>query len=376
MINYSQQEIINEDINYVIKALKSSHLTAGPFVKKFENELCKYFGSNYATVVNNGTSALNIIAKIFNWKKNDIVVTTPITFLATANCISQTNANVAFVDICKDTYTIDPNKLESFLKKYPRRVKCVIGVDYAGHPCDWKALKYLSLKYKFLLINDACHSMGSKYYNDKKYAIKYADFVTQSYHPVKAITTGEGGSILSNRKNFDNKFKLIKNHSMIKNKKKHWEYKIFEPGNNFRITDLQCALGISQIKRLNFFIKRRREIAKIYDSCFKNDHRFHVPKVSKNIYHSYHLYPLLVNFEKLKCSKTNLIKEFLKKNIRLQVHYIPLHFQPYYKKNAIFSKKQLSISENFYKKEISLPIYPSLKKNDLNNIIKKMLSLK
>ena len=376
MINYGKQTLDHEDISSVIKALKSNYLTTGPFVKKFENEICKFFGSKYTTVVNNGTSALNILAKSLKWKKNDIIITTPITFLASASCVYHSQAKVAFVDISKNTYTIDPNQLETMLKKYKRSVKSVIAVDYAGNPCDWESLRYLSKRYKFHLINDSCHSMGSKYYNDQKYAIKYADFVTQSFHPVKAITTGEGGSILSNSKFYDEKFKILRNHSMIKNKSRHWEYKVYEAGQNYRITDFQCALGISQLKKLNQFVKIRRDIAKLYDKSLKNDERFILPLHEKNKYHSYHLYSLKVDFKKVKISKNKLIESFLKKGIKLQVHYIPLHLQPFFKKNAIFKKNELKNSESFFKQQVSLPIYPSLKKKEVRFIIKNLLSIK
>jgi dTDP-4-amino-4,6-dideoxygalactose transaminase len=376
MINYGKQTLDKKDISYVLKVLESKTLTSGPFVNKFESELSKFFGSQYATVVNNGTSALSILAKTLDWKKNDIVVTTPITFLATASCVYQTKAKVAFVDICERSYTIDPNRLETFLKKFKKNVKSVIAVDYAGNPCDWKALKFLSKKYNFTLINDSCHSMGSKYYNDRQYALKYADFVTQSFHPVKAITTGEGGSILTNKKFYDNRFKLIRNHSMLKNEKKHWEYKVYEPGQNYRITDFQCALGISQLKKLNKFIILRRKIANEYNRLLKDDERFLIPKENKEIYHSYHLYPLQVNLKKIKVTKNEIIEKFLDKGIKLQVHYIPLHFQPFYKKNAIYKKSDLKNSENFYNQEISLPVYPDLKTKDIRYVIKNLLYIK
>lgn len=376
MINYGKHTLDNSDISSVVKALKSNYLTSGPFVKKFETELCKFFGSKYSTVVNNGTSALNILARSLKWKKNDIIVTTPITFLASASCVYQSKAKVAFVDINKNNYTIDPEKLEATLKKYKRRVKSVIAVDYAGNPCDWESLRYLSRKYKFHLINDSCHSLGSKYDNDQKYAIKYADFVTQSFHPVKAITTGEGGAILSSSKFYDNKFKLLRNHSMIKNKSKHWEYKVYEAGQNSRITDFQCALGISQLKKLNQFVKIRRDIAKIYNISLKNDERFILPLNEKNKYHSYHLYSLKINFKKVKTNKKKLIESFLKNGIKLQVHYIPLHLQPFFKKNAIFKKKELKNSEDFYMQQVSLPIYPSLKNKEVMYVVKNLLSIK
>jgi UDP-4-amino-4,6-dideoxy-L-N-acetyl-beta-L-altrosamine transaminase len=376
MIDYGKQTLHGDDIKSVIKVLNSRFLTSGPLIDKFEKDLGNFFGSKYVTVLNNGTSALNILAKTLNWNENDIVVTSPITFLATASCVYQTKANVAFVDICPKNYTLDPNKLEVLLKRFKRKIKAVIAVDYAGNPCDWKALRYLSNKYGFTLINDACHSMGSKYHQDSKYAIKYSDFVTSSFHPVKAITTGEGGSIMTNRKFFDNKFKLIRNHSMIKNQKRHWEYKVYEPGSNYRITDFQCALGISQLKKLNTFIKFRRIIAKRYNNYLKNDDRFVIPNQDPEKYHAYHLYPLRIKFDKLKVSKDKFLNQFLKKKIKLQVHYIPLHFQPFYKKKAIYEKKELKIAEKFYEQQVSLPVFPNLKIREQRYIIKNLLLLK
>ena len=376
MIDYGKQTLHGDDIKSVIKVLNSRFLTSGPLIDKFEKDLGNFFGSKYVTVLNNGTSALNILAKTLNWNENDIVVTSPITFLATASCVYQTKANVAFVDICPKNYTLDPNKLEVLLKRFKRKIKAVIAVDYAGNPCDWKALRYLANKYGFTLINDACHSMGSKYHQDSKYAIKYSDFVTSSFHPVKAITTGQGGSIMTNRKFFDNKFKLIRNHSMIKNQKRHWEYKVYEPGSNYRITDFQCALGISQLKKLNTFIKFRRIIAKRYNNYLKNDDRFVIPNQDPEKYHAYHLYPLRIKFDKLKVSKDKFLNQFLKKKIKLQVHYIPLHFQPFYKKKAIYEKKELKIAEKFYEQQVSLPVFPNLKIREQRYIIKNLLLLK
>ena len=226
MINYGRQLIKQDDIKAVIKTLKSNFLTQGSKIAEFEHKINLKFGGKYCCVLSNGTSALYLLGKALGWKKNDVVATTPISFLASSNCIVNNNATPLFTDIDKKNYLIDPNKLEDKLKK--KKIKAVIAVDYAGHPCDWKALKYLSKKYNFILINDACHSMGSKYFSEKKYAIKYADFVSQSYHPVKAFTTGEGGSIISNNKKIIEKIKLMRNHSMIKNSKKSpWQYKIF-----------------------------------------------------------------------------------------------------------------------------------------------------
>ena len=282
MISYGKQTLTDKDFKSVIKTLKSPFLTSGPLVGKFENELIKKFGGKFCSVVNNGTSALYILGKALGWKKGDCIATTPLTFLATANCIVNNNAKPEFIDIENETFTIDPQKLEDRLKK--KYFKAVIAVDYAGHPCDWESLKFLSKKYKFMLVNDACHSMGSKLNGSLKYATHYSDFVTQSYHPVKAITTGEGGSIFCKDKKIADKIKLIRNNSMNLTKKEGpWYYETHEPGFNFRITDFQCALGVSQLKKLNKFILARRKIASIYLKELINDERFIIPTEKKII---------------------------------------------------------------------------------------------
>ena len=375
MLNYGKQTITSKDIKSVLKVLNSNYLTSGPYVEKFEKDLNKKFGGKYCCVVSNGTAALYMLGKALGWKRNDLIATTPISFIATTNCIVQNGAKPEFVDIDKKTYTIDPNKLEEILKK--KKLKAVIAVDYAGHPCDWASLNFLSKKYNFTLINDACHSIGSKINNNIKYAIKYADFVTQSFHPVKAITTGEGGSLITNDKKIAEKVYLMRNHFMDKSKaKKPWIYEIHNPGMNYRISDLQCALGVSQLKLLDGFIKKRRQIAKIYYRELNDNKNFILPYQSKNIYHAFHLFPILVRFDKIKTNKMKMYNFFLKQGIKLQVHYIPIHLQPYYKKLIRVNRKLLEISENFYQNEFSLPIFPTLKKNQLFKVINQLKSLK
>ncbi len=205
IINYGKQTIENSDIQSVLKTLKSGYLTQGPKVQEFEKLLNKKFGSKYSAVVSNGTAALFIVAKALGWKKKDVIITSPITFLASANCIESTGAKVDFVDINDNDFTIDIHHLETKLK-YNKKIKAIVAVDYAGHPCDWKLLRRLADKYKIKLINDNCHAIGSKYFDNFKYAIKYADIVTHSYHAVKSITTGEGGAILTNQKKFTIEF--------------------------------------------------------------------------------------------------------------------------------------------------------------------------
>ena len=375
MINYGKQTLKENDLKAVIKALRKNFLTSGPGIEKFEKDLIKKFGGKFCSVVNNGTSALNIVGKVLGWKKGDNIITTPLSFLATANCIVNNNATPVFSDVENKSFTLDPEKLEDKLRKMP--VKAVIGVDYAGHPCDWESLRYLSKKYNFKLINDACHSMGSKLNDNIKYATYYSDFVTQSFHPVKAITTGEGGSIFSKDKKIANKIVQIRSHSMHRTKKEGpWYYEIHEAGSNFRITDFQCALGISQLKKLNNFIKVRRKIASIYLKELKDDERFIIPVEKPNCFHSFHIFPLQVNFDKIKIDKKELFKKFEKKGIKLQVHYIPIHLQPFYKKKFGYKNNQFPVAEKFYKKEISLPLYPDLKSNELYKVIKELHALR
>jgi len=368
MINYGRQLIAKDDIEAVIKTLKSNYLTQGSKILEFERRLNNRFGGNYCCVLSSGTAALNLLGKALGWSKNDLIATTSISFLATSNCIVNNNATPLFIDIDNKTYSIDPNRLEDKLKK--KKIKAVIAVDYAGHPCDWKSLKYLSDKYRFTLINDACHSMGSEYFSNEKYAIKYADFVTQSFHPVKAFTTGEGGSVISNNKKIIDKIKLMRSHSIIKGSKNYpWKYKIFSPGQNFRITDIQCALGISQLKKLQRFINERRKIAKFYLDKLKNNDNFILPSEKKNCKHSFHLFPLLIRFDKININKQEIFRSFLRKGIKLQVHYVPIHLQPFYKKNFRIKRSELRNSEEFFKREISIPIFPGIKKKELFKVI-------
>ena len=219
MISYGKQTVDQQDIDAVVNVLRSDWLTQGPAVKTFESDLRKYFGAKYASSVSNGTAALHLTGIALGWKPGDIIITVPITFLASANSIIFSGATPDFVDIDKETYTIDPKKLEAKILKYEsqgKKVKAVIAVDYAGHPCDWKSLRKIADRFDIQLINDNCHAMGASYFGDKHYAVKYADIVTQSYHPVKNFTTGEGGAVLTNNSSYAKKIDILRTHGMTK----------------------------------------------------------------------------------------------------------------------------------------------------------------
>ena len=384
MISYGKQNIDKDDIAAVVDVLKGNWLTQGPAVEIFENDLKSYFGAQHACAVSNGTAALHLAGLALGWQPGDIIITSPLTFLATANCIVYAGATPDFVDINPMTYTIDPSLVDEKVKAYQskgKKVKAIIGVDYAGHPCDWKALRKIADKYNLQLVNDNCHALGAAYYEDKQYAVKYADVVTQSYHPVKHITTGEGGAILTKNPSIDEKIRRLRTHGMTKdsdvlgNNDGPWYYEMHEVGYNYRITDFQCALGSRQLKKLVSFVEKRRGIANRYNDSFANIENLKIPKAQSAVEHSYHLYPLQIDFEKISLTKVQFFEKMKKAGINLQVHYIPIHLQPYYRKKYGLQKGEFPVSENFYYNELSLPIYPDLSINDISLVVDNILEI-
>ena len=251
-----QEEIL------VKKAFESNYVAPiGPQLDAFEESVSEYLGNNlYCVALSSGTAALHLIGKVLKWKKGDKIITTPNTFVATANAICYSGADPLFVDIDQKSYNLDLNKLESKIKKtnkYKKKIKAIIAVDYAGNPCDWPNLRYIGNKYNLSLINDNCHALGSKINNNSKYAIKYADIISQSFQTLKNITTGEGGAVIKNNFDIYKKINVLRTHGLIKdlNSKKFWDSEMNELGFNYRITDFQSALGISQLKKINTFIK-------------------------------------------------------------------------------------------------------------------------
>jgi len=379
---YGKQNIEEDDIEAVIDILKSDWLTQGPTVKMFEDALCQKLGSKYATAVANGTAALHLSGLALGWNGGDIVLTTPMTFVASANCILYSGATPDFVDIDPSTYTIDIERLEAKIKGIlanGKKVKAVIAVDFAGQPCDWESLRRLADRYQCQLVEDACHAIGAKYKSESVCSSKYADATVLSFHPVKHITTGEGGAILTNDETVDKKVKILRTHGITKDEKHlqqidgPWYYEMHKLGFNYRITDIQCALGLSQLEKLDRFIERRQEIAHYYDKIFGSDERFIIPDRNCQSLHAYHLYPLQVEFNSISVRKKVFFERLKEKNIFAGVHYIPVHLQPYYRKNFGFRQGDFPISEEFYTREVSIPIYPALERDDLEYITKAIL---
>jgi UDP-4-amino-4,6-dideoxy-N-acetyl-beta-L-altrosamine transaminase len=384
MISYGKQSVDQSDIDAVVEVLGGDWLTQGPYVGAFEKDLSSYFGSEHCAVVSNGTAALHLVGIAMGWGPGDTVLTTPNTFLATANSAVYSGAEPNFVDIDPISYNIDPNKLEQkiqFLHKQGKRVKAVVAVDYAGNPCDWAAIREIADRYKLQVINDNCHAMGAEYHGERKYAVRYADVVIQSYHPVKHITSGEGGAVFTNNQKIDKKIRLLRSHGMSKREAQlekndgPWYYEMHELGFNYRITDIQCALGNNQLKKLEKFNQARTCIAEKYDIAFEDNNLITSPMISDDVKHAYHIYPVLIDFQQAGISKTDFFHRMKVADILLQVHYIPIHLQPFYRKQYGFKRGDYPIAENFYSMEVSLPVYPDLTEADQNHVIDSIIRI-
>ncbi|SMM99271.1 Bacillosamine/Legionaminic acid biosynthesis aminotransferase PglE; 4-keto-6-deoxy-N-Acetyl-D-hexosaminyl-(Lipid carrier) aminotransferase [uncultured Candidatus Thioglobus sp.] len=365
MIPYGKQNINQDDIDAVVEVLKSDFLTQGPKVFEFEKDLANYCQAQYAKAVCNGTAALHLAYLAIGLKKNDIVWTVANTFVATANAALYCGASVDFVDIDPDTYNMSVECLEEKLaqaKKDNKLPKLVVPVHFAGQSCQMKEIWDLAQEYGFKVVEDACHALGSDYKNKKVGSCEYSDMTVFSFHPVKMITMGEGGAIMTNNKILDDKVALLRSHGITKDCAKFvnqsdgdWYYEQQALGFNYRLTDIQAALGISQLKRLDNFVATRRAIAKRYLSELKN---IDLPVQHPDTNSSWHLFVIKTD------NRTMLFQQLKKQDILPQVHYIPITQQPFY--NA----KTLQNNEDFYQHCLSLPIYIDLTENEQTKVIK------
>ena len=371
---YSRQYLDNRDISTVIKTLKSDVITRGNKVSEFENKVSKFCKAKYAVAVNSATSALHISCLALGVKKGDLVWTVPNTFAATANAALYCGAKVDFVDIEWETGNMDLNKLENKLKNSKKKPKIIIPVHFSGQPTDQENIFKLSRKYKFKILEDASHSIGARRNDNKVGNCKWSDITIFSFHPVKIITTGEGGMALSNNKKLFEKLKLYRNHGVTREpilmKKKNnskWYYEQIELGYNYWISDINASLGISQLKKINKFIKKRNEIAKMYNRNLQNL-PIYLPKIKKGNLSTFHLYVIKLKNNNVKYYN-NIFSKLLKKGIDVNLHYLPVHLHPYYKKLG-FKSGDYPVSEKHAKSAISLPIYFDLNKKQLRHIIK------
>ena len=381
-IPYSKQYIDEEDINSVIEILKSNFLTTGPKIKEFEDAISFYTNAKYCVTVSNGTAALHL-ASLVLLEKNDKVLTTPNSFVATANSILYAKAKPIFVDIYEDG-NINLDLCEDELKK-DSSIKAIYAVHFSGNPVNQKKLKYLKNKYKIKILEDCAHSIGAVDSGVKAGSCTNSDISIFSFHPVKHITTGEGGAITTNSKELYEKLIELRTHginrsifedeSMAKDKNGNtnpWYYEMHTLGFNYRITDFQCALGLSQFKKLDNFIQRRKEFAQIYDKEFENT-------IIKPLYifddkSSYHLYIVKVDFSKLNITKAELFNKMKEKNVGLQLHYIPINKQPYYTSLG-YGNEHTVVMDKYYEECFSLPMYASLSKEEQNCVITTLLEV-
>ena len=369
-IPYGKQTIDEDDISAVIEALQSDFLTTGPKVREFEDAICKYTGAKYCVAVSNGTASLHL-ASLVLLNIGDEVLTTPNSFLATSNSILYVGAKPIFIDISEDG-NIDLDLVIQELENNSN-IKALYGVHFSGNPLNQKKLKYIRDNFNIKILEDSAHSLGAKFEDIKAGSCENSDISILSFHPVKNMTTGEGGAITTNSKEIYENLLTLRNHGMVKTPEMQpWEYQMQKLGFNYRITDIQCALGISQLKKLDSFLEKRRKIAKKYDLAFENS--IVKPLYKFNPDSAYHLYVIKVNFDSLNISKEELFIEMRKRNIGLQLHYIPINKQPFYKNLGYGDEVTLNMNR-FYKEAFSLPIFPKLTESEQNYVVKTILEL-
>ena len=368
MIPYGKQEITKEDIEEVVKVLQSDYLTQGPKVPMFEEGLQSYTGAKYAFAVNSATSALHISCLALGLKEGDWIWTSPITFVASANCGLYCGAQVDFVDINKDTYNLCSIKLEAKLKlaKISGTLpKILIPVHLTGQPCDMEAIKNLSDEYNFKIIEDASHAIGGNYQDTKIGSCKFSDVTVFSFHPVKIITTAEGGAALTNNKNIAKKINLLRTHgitrdeSLLENKPHGgWYYEQLELGYNYRMTELQAALGVSQLARIDDFVSLRHKLAARYNNLLK-EFPLVLPFQLENSYSGLHLYVIRLDLKNIQKTHKHVFEKLRENGIGVNLHYIPVYKHPFHA-SLISNENDFPESESYYKEAISLPMFHTM----------------
>ena len=379
-IPYSRQDLNNQDIASVVEVLKSDFITQGPKVPLFEKLISEYCGAKFVFAVNSATSALHLACLSLDIKKGDIVWTSPISFVASANCALYCGANIDFVDIDKISYNLSIPKLKEKLKLAEEKrclPKVIIAVHLSGQPAEMEDIKKLSQKYKFKLIEDASHALGASYKGNKVGSCEFSDLTVFSLHPVKMITTGEGGLITTNDGLLAKKIKSLRSHGinkdasvMTKSPDGEWYYEQIDLGFNYRMPDLNAALGISQLKRLDEFVKKREKLAQYYDFNLKKL-PLRIPIQSSNSLSSRHLYIIRINNRKSKSKHKFIFSQLRDLNIGVNLHYIPIHLHPYYQKLG-FKKGAFPESEKYYQEAISLPLHTKLTTNEQDYVIEKL----
>ncbi len=371
MIPYGKQTIEQDDIQAVVDVLQSDFLTTGPKIAEFEQTVADYVGAKYAVAISNGTSALHAACFAAGIGPGDEVITTPLTFAASANCVLYCGGTPVFTDVDPKTYNIDP---EDIRRKITDRTKAIIAVHLAGQPCDMDAIHSIAREHGLIVIEDGAHALGSVYKGKKVGSM--SDMTTFSFHPVKPITTGEGGMIVTDKENFYKKMVLFRSHgitrddSMMTRNDGPWFYQQFDLGYNYRITDIQCALGCSQMKKLDRFLARRKEIVARYNEAFADCDNIITPYQLSDTESGWHLYIVQVK----NCDRRQVFEAMREKGIGVNVHYIPVYMHPYYQEHG-YENVHCANAEEIYSHIISLPLYPGLTSEQQDYVIDTLKSL-
>ncbi len=371
MIPYGKQTIDQDDIQAVVDVLKSDFLTTGPKIAEFEQTVADYVGAKYAVAISNGTSALHAACFAAGIEPGDEVITTPLTFAASANCVLYCGGTPVFADVDPKTYNIDPEDIQ---RKITGRTKAIIAVHLAGQPCDMDAIHSIAREHGLIVIEDGAHALGSVYKGKKVGSM--SDMTTFSFHPVKPITTGEGGMIVTDNEDFYKKMILFRSHgitrddSMMTRNDGPWFYQQFNLGYNYRITDIQCALGCSQMKKLDRFLARRKEIVARYNEAFADCDNIITPYQLSDTESGWHLYIVQVK----KCDRRQVFENMREKGIGVNVHYIPVYMHPYYQEHG-YENVHCANAEEIYSHIISLPLYPGLTSEQQDYVIDTLKSL-
>lgn len=372
-IPYGHQLIDSGDIREVGRALKSDWITQGPKIKEFEEALAVYTGARYAVAVSSGTAALHIACLAAGIKARDEVITSPVTFLASANSVLYCGGKPVFADVQHDTINIDPDEIEA---KICKKTKALMPVHFAGHPCDMDEISAIAGRSGLTVIEDAAHALGAKYKGSKIGACKHSDMTILSFHPVKSITTGEGGAVLTNKKDLYEKLLMLRNHGISKDRSRFvhrdpqssgsWYYEMQCLGFNYRITDFQSALGISQLEKIDKFMEMRREIAAFYTEKLSAMDEIILPAERGYVTSARHIFCIRV---KEAPERRRVFEELRRSGIGVQVHYIPVYLQPYYEKEFKYNPGLCPAAEDYYSKAITLPLYPALTKEQAKRVV-------
>ncbi len=371
MIPYGKQTIEQDDIQAVVDVLQSDFLTTGPKIAEFEQTVADYVGAKYAVAISNGTSALHAACFAAGIGPGDEVITTPLTFAASANCVLYCGGTPVFADVDPKTYNIDP---EDIRRKITDRTKAIIAVHLAGQPCDMDAIHSIAREYGLIVIEDGAHALGSVYKGKRVGSM--SDMTTFSFHPVKPITTGEGGMIVTDNEDFYKKMILFRSHgitrddSMMTRNDGPWFYQQFDLGYNYRITDIQCALGCSQMKKLDRFLARRKEIVARYNEAFADCDNIITPYQLSDTESGWHLYIVQVK----NCDRRQVFENMREKGIGVNVHYVPVYMHPYYQEHG-YENVHCANAEKIYSHIISLPLYPGLTSEQQDYVIDTLKSL-